>query len=186
MNPKRAEPIISPKLLRKYIAYSRKNCIPEFSREAAEKLKEFYINMRSQSDGNRVAITLRQNEALLRLGEASAKIRLSNRVEVQDAERAISVMMFSLKQLGYDETGKFDIDRTEGIAASKRSKILQIIDIVEKLERTFGKQVPREEIITSAVDEGISSAEAEELIDRLIRDGTLLYPKLGLIQRTRA
>lgn len=105
---------------------------------------------------------------------------------MQDAERAIKIMEESIKQLGYDyETGKIDIDRTEGTPASKRNKIVQMLDLVDKLEKRFGKLIPKDEVITSAQDEGIEEREAEELLERLIRDGTLHYPKIGFVQKTR-
>ncbi len=186
LQPERAKPLISPEFLRKYIAYSRKYCVPLMTREAMERLKNFYLDMRAQATTDTVPITLRQNEALMRLAESSAKIRLSQKVEIEDAERAISVMRFSLQQLAYDQTtGKIDIDRTEGMPASQRSKIHSMLDIIDKLEKSIGKQIPREDLIAEAEDEGISGREAEDILDRLIRDGTLHYPRLGVVQRTR-
>lgn len=186
LQPSRAEPMIKPEFLRKYIAYSRKYCAPTMTRDAAERLKNFYIDMRGLYTGDAVAITLRQNEALMRLAEASAKIRLSPVVEIADADRAIAVMKHSLQQLAYDQTtGKLDIDRTEGVSAVQRSRIHTMLDLIERLEKQIGKQIPREDLIAAAQDEGIRESEAEELLDRLIRDGTLHYPKLGAVQRTR-
>ncbi|MEM7820347.1 MAG: minichromosome maintenance protein MCM, partial [Candidatus Aenigmatarchaeota archaeon] len=166
LQPERAQPVISPELLRKYIAYARKHCMPEMTRPAMERLKSFYIDMRSKATADTVPITLRQNEALMRMAEASAKIRLSKTVDVEDAERAISVMRYSLKQLAYDETtDKFDIDRTEGTSASQRSKIHTMLDIIDRLEKTIGKKIPREDLIAEAEEVGMTGREAEELID---------------------
>jgi len=187
LKPSRVEPLISPEFLRKYIAYARKNCKPEMTREAAEKLKKFYLDMRGLYTGeDTVAITLRQNEALMRLAEAAAKIRLSDKVEVQDAEKAIDIMRFSIQQLGYDyETGKIDIDRTEGVPASQRSKIHAILDIIDMLEKKIGKPVPKEEIIAAAEDQGIKAGTAEELLRRLKSEGSIFEPKLNYIERIR-
>jgi len=186
LHPETAKPLLSPEFLRKYIAYARKHCIPEMTRASLERLKNFYIDMRSQATTDTIPITLRQNEALMRMAEASAKIRLSPTVDMEDAERAIAIMRFSLRQLAYDETtGKYDIDRTEGTSASQRSKLRIMDDIIAKLEKTIGKQIPREDLIAEAEDEGITQRDAEELIERLIRDGTLHYPRIGMIQRTR-
>ena len=185
LKPSKAKPLLAPEFLRKYVAYARKNCAPKPTREALEKLKQFYIDMRGLYIGQDVVpITLRQNEALLRLTEASAKIRLSDKVSMEDAERAISVMKFSLQQLGYDyETRKFDIDRTEGVPSSQRSKILALIDIINKLEKQFGKQIPREEIIASAEDEGITLKMADEILQRLKHEGMIFEPRQGFVQR---
>lgn len=186
MSPEKVEPEISPDLLRKYIAYARKFCRPAMTRDAIEMLKKFYLDMRAMSGGSgTIPITLRQNEALMRLAEASAKIRLSDFVEVQDAERAIKVMKESLRQLAFDaETGRIDIDRMEGnMPGSQRQKIHAVIDIVERLSKQIGKQVPREEVLTIAQDEGIKESEADELLNRLKRDGIIFEPQQGFVQK---
>ncbi|MBI4015852.1 MAG: minichromosome maintenance protein MCM [Candidatus Aenigmarchaeota archaeon] len=184
--PEKVEPLIKPEFLRKYIAYCRKNAHPIMTREAAERLKQFYLTMRSLYSGsNTVAITLRQNEALIRLSEASAKIRLSPTVEVQDAERAINVMQESIKQLGYDyETGKLDVDKLEGgTPASQRTKITMILDLIGKLEKSLGKQIPKEELLAAAEDEGINEKDFEELLQRLKREGMIFEPRTGFVQK---
>ncbi len=182
LNPEAVKPEIPVELMRKYIAYARKHCKPKMTKEALEKIKEFYVHMRSISTGETVAITLRQNEALMRLAEASAKVRLSPVVEAQDAERAIRIMKYSLMQLGYDyETGTIDIDRTEGTPSSQRSKIRKMLEIIERLEREIGKQIPREDIIALAQDEGIK--DAEEILSLLKREGLVFEPRQGMIQR---
>jgi replicative DNA helicase Mcm len=187
LEPSRAKPLISPEFLRKYIAYVRKNCKPLMTRKAAERLKNFYIDMRGLYAGEEtVAITLRQNEALMRLAEAAAKIRLSDKVEIQDAERAVDIMRFSVQQLGYDyETGKIDIDRTEGVSASQRSKIHTILDIIEMLEKKLGKPVAKEEIIAAAEDQGIKAGATEELLRRLKSEGSIFEPRLNYVERIR-
>lgn len=188
LQPSRVEPLIKPEFLRKYIAYARKNCKPEMTRKAAERLKNFYIDMRGlyAAGGETVAITLRQNEALMRLAEASAKIRLSDKVEFQDAERAVDLMKFSIEQLGYDyETGRIDIDRTEGIPASQRSKLHIILDVIDMLEKKLGKPVPREEVIATAEEQGIKAEDTEELLRRLKREGSIFEPKINFVERIR-
>ena len=185
LDPSRVEPVMSPNFLRKYIAYARKYCKPEMTREAAEALKEFYLRMRSMQIGeDTIAITLRQNEGLLRMAEASAKIRLSEKVEKEDAERAINIVEYSIRELGYDyETGKIDIDRTEGIPASQRSKIHTILDIIDILEKKLGKPVPKEEILTAAEEQGIKISDAEDLLRRLKTEGSIFEPKMNFIEK---
>jgi replicative DNA helicase Mcm len=187
LKPERVEPMIAPEFIRKYVAYARKNCKPKMTREAAERLKNFYLDMRGLYSGEgAIAITLRQNEGLMRLAEASAKIRLSDKVEVQDAERSIDVTRFSIQQLGYDyETGKIDIDKTEGVPASQRNKIHAILDIIEMLEKKLGKPVPKEEIIAAAEEQGIKVQSTEELLRRLKTEGSIFEPKINYIERIR-
>jgi replicative DNA helicase Mcm len=187
LEPSRAKPLIEPEFLRKYIAYARKNCKPKMTREAAEKLKNFYLDMRGLYAGEEtIAITLRQNEGLMRLSEAAAKIRLSDKVEEKDAERAINVMRYSIQQLGYDyETGRIDIDKTEGVSASQRSKIHTILDIIDSLEKKLGKPVAKEEIIATAEEQGIKVSDTEDLLRRLKTEGSIFEPKINFVERIR-
>ncbi|MFQ6020847.1 MAG: minichromosome maintenance protein MCM [Candidatus Aenigmatarchaeota archaeon] len=187
LKPEKVTPLISPEFLRKYVAYARKNCKPKPTKEALERLKNFYIDMRGLYAGeDTVAITLRQNEALMRLAEASAKIRLSDKVEVIDAERAINIMRFSLEQLAREpETGRIDIDRTEGMPSSQRTKILAILDIIDMLEKKLGKPVPKEEVIAAAEDQGIKEKDTEEFLRRLKADGSIFEPKLNYVERIK-
>ncbi|MEN3037510.1 MAG: minichromosome maintenance protein MCM, partial [Candidatus Methanosuratincola petrocarbonis] len=96
------KPEIEPELLRKYVAYARKNVFPMLTGVAMERFKEYYINLRSQGqDGNKpVPVTARQLEALIRLGEASARLRLSNWITEEDVDRVIKIVESCLKKVG--------------------------------------------------------------------------------------
>lgn len=182
-----ARPVIDPELLRKYISYARINSHPKLTKEAAKKIKEFYLNMRSKSgEESPVSITLRQYDSLIRLAEASAKVRLDNKVREEDAQRAINLMSASLRQFGFEpETGKIDIDRVEGqkMTASQRSKTKIMLDIISKLESEMGKDVPKDEIIKRGVSKGVKNAE--EIVRKLLQMGELYQPQPGIVRRVK-
>ena len=76
-------PEIEPDLLRKYVAYARKNIFPTLSQEAMERLKRHYVSLRSsqaQESSKPVPVTPRHIEALVRLSEASARLTLNSSV----------------------------------------------------------------------------------------------------------
>ena len=181
-----AKPEIEPELLRKYIAYARKNCRPKLSKEAGEKLKEFFVNLRAKASEEEapIPITLRQYEALIRLAEASARIQLRDEVNVEDAERAIRLMKISLREFGFDpETGQFDIDRAEGqkVTAAQRSKIRKMLDIIDELTALQGAEVDRGEILRRAKEEGIDNAE--EILNKMLREGLVFSPRANKISK---
>ncbi len=180
-----AVPEIDPLLLRKYIAYARANISPVLTKEAGEKLKEFYLQMRSRSgEDSPVSITLRQYDSLIRLSEASAKIRLSETVDSEDAQRAIRLMSFSLRQFGFEpETGKIDIDRVEGqkMTSVQRSKTKIMIDIINALEAEVGKDIPKEEVIRRAKEEGLDNAE--DMLNMMLREGVLYQPNPNIVRK---
>jgi replicative DNA helicase Mcm len=181
-----AKPEIEPELLRKYIAYARKNCKPKLTKEAGEKIKEFFVNLRAKASEEEapIPITLRQYEALIRLAEASAKIQLRDEVNVEDAERAIRLMKISLREFGFDpETGHFDIDRAEGqrVTAAQRSKIRKMLDIIDELTALQGAEIDRDEILRKAREEGIDNAE--EILNKMLREGLIFSPRANKISK---
>lgn len=177
-------PKISSVLIRKYIAYAKRNYRPVLSKEAGKILRNFYIKTRkkAEGEGTAVPITLRQFEALIRLSEASAKVQLSNEVRKEDAQRAIKLMRYSLQQLGFDyETGQIDVDRSEGaVTSGERSKIRTVLDIISELSEKK-KEVLIEEIAKRAKAENIE--DIDDILDKLKREGILFEPSPGFVQR---
>ncbi len=139
--------IIEPELMRKYIAYARRNVEPTLTDEAASELQDYYVKMRSGAtdEDSPVPITARQLEALVRIAEASARIRLSNDVTKDDAQRAIKLQENCMKEIGYDpDTGKVDIDKVEGRTThAQRDKINVISEEIQELSEEYEGSVPK-------------------------------------------
>lgn len=181
------KPIIEPEIFRKYVAYARKNCHPKLSKEAGEEIKNFFLSLREKVAGGEapIPITLRQYEALIRLAEASAKVQLRDVVTREDAIRAINLMKISLRQFGFEpETGKFDIDMLEGrTSATERGKIRIVLDAIEELSKTIGKNIPKEDVISIATSKGLKEYEVEKIINELKNKGDLFEPRFGILQK---
>jgi replicative DNA helicase Mcm len=180
----RINPEIPPELLRKYIAYAKKNVFPVMSRDALEKFKEFYVELRrlGEEPNSPMPVTARQLEALVRLGEASARVRLGGEITSEDAERVISLLKESLMQVAFDhETGKFDIDMvSSGISKSQRDKIRMILDIIRELGGE--KEVAEEDVLGEAVERGIEKEKAMEILQKLESRGEIYKPRTGKIR----
>jgi len=188
--PESANPEVSVELLRKYIAYVKQRIKPELSEEAIEAIQDFYVTLRNMEvSGNGgakpIPITPRQLEALIRLAEASARIRLSKTITPADAKRAIELLRYCMNQVGTDpETHQFDIDFMHtGISSAKRSKISTILQIIDHFEKKGQKTIPEEEVLNDAESRGIDRRQAEEIITKLKRDGELFEPKPGHVQK---
>ena len=132
-----------------------------------------------------VPISARQLEALVRLTEASAKIRLSNEATKKDAKRAIDLLEYCLREIGLDkETGQIDIDRiATGIPASVRSHIIMIKEIISELESKLGKTIPIDDIIEESKQKGIDEEKVEEVLEKLKRVGEIFEPRRGFISK---
>jgi replicative DNA helicase Mcm len=176
------EPVIEAEIMRKYVAYARKNVYPVMEEDARTHLINFYTDLRKTGEGKNtpVPVTARQLEALVRLSEASARIRLSNIVTLDDAKRTVRITMNCLKNVGVDpETGALDADIiASGTSMSQRNKIKILKDIIKKVsERHPGGKAPLEEVYAEAENNhGIDRTHAEENIKKMKQRGDLLSP----------
>ena len=181
-------PEIKTQLLRKYFAYGRQNIKPKLTDAAVESLREYYLKMRASVTGEgakSIPISARQLEGLVRLSEASARLRLSDKVTKTDAKKAIELMDYCLRQIAFDEqTGTFDIDRwATDTPASSRNKLHIIMELVKDLEVKLGKTIAMEELIKAAEEKDIPEGETEEIIQKLKRAGDIFEPRRGFISR---
>lgn len=179
---------LSTDLFRKVVIYSRKNLDPKLSKEVAKIAEDFFVDWRevAKSQGNPIPITIRQYEGIIRLAKANARMRLSDRVTVEDANRAIMLLKRSLQEVGVDvETGKPDIDiLMTGRSTSQHDKVKRIIAIIKELEDQYGGAAPIDEVMRIAESEGIKQSFVEELIEQEKRRGHLYEPKEGMITRS--
>ncbi len=185
-----SEPEIPTRILKKYIAYARQKCHPQLTDSAINEIKDFYVQMRNRETtddraARAIPVSARQLEALVRLAEANAKVRLADKVTKKDARKAIELLTYCLLQVGLDrETGRIDIDRiATGIGASQRERIYIIREILEELEGQIGKTIPLEDIQKIALDKGMSASEVEEVIEKLKRAGDVFEPRYGFLSR---
>src|SRR3989338_1868252 len=182
---------IPTKILRKYIAYTKQKVFPKLTEEAVDEIKSFYVDLRNSGaiGGERlqpIPISARQLEALVRLSEGSARVRLSTKVTRKDARRAIDLLEYCLMQVGFDrKTGRIDIDRiSTGIPASTRGKFILIREIINSLEKKVGKKISTQDIIKEASEKGMTPEEIEEAIEKLTRSGDIFEPSPGFIAHT--
>jgi len=187
--PDSFEPEIPTEFLRKYIAYAKQKVIPFITDSALQEIKDFYLKMRASGGAEEgikaIPISARQLEALVRLTEASARLRLSNEATRKDAKRAIELVEYCLMQVGLDkETGKIDIDRiATGISASQRSHIVVVKEIIRDLESKVGKTIPIDDIIEEAKSKGIEEDKTEEVLEKLKRVGEVFEPRRGFLSK---
>ena len=175
------KPLFEPEFLRKYVAYAKRNIFPVLTDDAMEMIKNYYVDFRNSSEDS-VAFTPRQLEAFVRLAEASAKIRLSEEANIEDAKRAIYIIEQYLRRVGMDrETGKFDIDIiATGISHSQHDRMRLLMDIIQRLcNEAKDGNAARGDIVQEAEIEGLESSKVEEALDRLKRQGQIYEPVHG-------
>src|SRR5207237_50084 len=121
-----------------------------------------------------VPITPRQLEAIIRLAEAGARMRLSEAVTADDAERAVRIVEYWMGKVAGEE-GRFDIDIIQtGISQSQREQIISIRDIINELAGPDGV-ADYEDIVRIAQERGIPPANVDS------DDGFIANLKLATI-----
>ena len=132
--------------LRKYIHYTHsiKPTIPE---ECNKKIIDWFLISRKIEDYH---INFRHYEAIRRLAEASAKIRLDSSVNNEDVERAIRLFNYSLDTLGVS-----DIDAIlTGITTKQKRTLAAISGMLPAHWNDILFQGHNENEIQSLIDKG--------------------------------
>ena len=111
---------ISVETLRRYVAYARAKCAPRLNAAGMETLQNYYVSIRQnlhQQDaenkerGNApraVPITVRQLEAVVRISESVARMRLSDVANENDVQMAIH--MFTVSTLEAAKMGEVEME----------------------------------------------------------------------------
>ncbi|WP_372910518.1 LAGLIDADG family homing endonuclease [Salinigranum sp.] len=185
----KVEPAIDPDLLRKYIAHAKRNCYPTMTDEARAAIREFYVDLRARGadEDAPVPVTARKLEALVRLAEASARVRLSDTVEAEDAERVIRIVRSCLEAIGVDpETGEFDADVIEtGRSKTQRDRIKNLKGLISELESEYEEGAPLDEVLDRAeTDLGLDRSKAEDELEKLRRKGEVYEPQQNHLRTT--
>lgn len=169
-------PVFERDFLKKYIVYARKTCFPMLSPRASEMIKKFYVDKRaSTAKQGTVSITPRQLEALVRLSEASARVRLSDRVDEQDVERAERLMESFLNQTTV-VNGIPDVDIIlTGYAQRDRKAAFSLTDIIRRLmDGSPNRWASKSDIIEEAKKAGVDQSQVERTLEMMSKNGTVI------------
>ncbi|KOX94209.1 minichromosome maintenance protein MCM [Halorubrum tropicale] len=185
--PESADAPLEPEFIRKYIAYARE-IQPVLTPEAEECITEFYVDLRSKGadEDAPVPISARKLEAIVRLSEASARIRLSDTIELSDAERAVDLVEASLKDIGVDpDTGQFDAEVIEaGTAEAQIERLQNVKKLISDVEQEYEKGAPIDEVLDRSATVGMDAGEIESEIEKLQTKGEVYENPKGRLRTT--
>jgi DNA replication licensing factor MCM4 len=90
-------------MLTAYITYARAKINPVLTEEASNALVSAYVEMRKvgtdvRTQEKRITATTRQLESMIRLSEAHARMRFSERVELGDVQEAGRLIRSALRE----------------------------------------------------------------------------------------
>ena len=176
--------VIDVDLLTKYLAFAKRSS-PDLTKEAEEKILDYYMQMRNVESEEMITVTPRQLEGIIRLSTARARLLMKDKVEEEDAERAIFLIQSMLQDAGVDvNTGKVDLGVLQGRPRSEVSKMQLFMDVLKGLEgdnkmaveeKTFVKELEKTEKFTEE--------EARNYIRRMLREASIYESKPGHYNR---
>jgi len=168
---------LSLNFLKKYIGYCRNKCGPRLSDEAAEMLKNRYVLMRSgardyERDAEKkinIPITVRQLEAIIRISESLAKMRLlpfATAAHVEEALRLFQVSTLDAAMSG-SLSGAEDFTPEQDVE--------EVRQIEKQIKRRFaiGTQVSEQRIIQDFAKQKYSERAIHTVIYIMLRRGEL-------------
>lgn len=175
-----AQPAISTDLFSKYLSFS-KQIEPNLTTDAIDLIRNYYMKMRNVDSEGMITVTPRQLEALVRLSTARARLLLRDRVESEDAERAIYLVQRMLETAGVDvNTGKVDFGVIHGKPHSEVSKLKMFMEIFNALSGQDRNDVEEKNFVNELAKTGkFTEDEARTFIKKAMQNGQIYERKSG-------
>ncbi|XP_059702290.1 DNA replication licensing factor MCM5 [Haemorhous mexicanus] len=165
--------------LKKFISFCRTKCGPRLSAGAAEKLKNRYILMRSgtrqhEQESDRrssIPITVRQLEAIVRIAESLAKMRLQPFATETDVEEALR--LFHVSTLDAAMSG--NLSGAEGFTTQEDQEMLSRIEKQLKRRFAIGSQVSEHSIVQDFMRQKYPEHAIYKVLQLMMRRGEIQH-----------
>ena len=175
-----AHPAIDIDLFSKYLAFS-KQIEPRLTIEAIDIIRSYYMKMRNVDSEGMITVTPRQLEGLIRLSTARARLLLKDKVEADDAERAIYLVQRMLETAGVDvNTGRVDLGVLHGKPHSEISKLKIFMEVFNALSGQDKNDVEEKNFTNELAKTGkFTEEEARTFIKKAMQNGQIYERKPG-------
>eukprot|EP00792_Barthelona_sp_PAP020_P012118 TRINITY_DN657_c0_g1_i1.p1 TRINITY_DN657_c0_g1~~TRINITY_DN657_c0_g1_i1.p1 ORF type:complete len:735 (+),score=169.63 TRINITY_DN657_c0_g1_i1:61-2265(+) len=144
--------------LAEYISYARQKINPKLTPEAAEVLRDGYVDLRGVGkQSGAITATLRQLESLIRIAESLARMEYQEEVTREHVKEAIRLMKSAFQSSATDSRGILDMDALlTGHSAEERRTVKRIAEmIVEAFKRVNVTEMGREALLRQISTDGI-------------------------------
>ena len=171
-------------VIRKYVSYA-KRFSPYMSDAVKQDIIDKYVKIRDMGRDGKVTLTARQLEAMVRLAEASARMRLSKTVDKEDTDRAIRLFEYYLHKIADDGSGGLDYDSWGNTTSfEERADERNIYETIKDLvDGSDGGVMSYKDILKAMEDmDAWSTQQVKSAIDALSRRGTLYEPSQGVFK----
>ena len=185
--------------MKKYIQYCKAKCSPRLSEEAGEILSSSYVKIRDdvrkrtmQSNGGSsngqaaIPITVRQLEALIRISESLAKMRLEDEVQSQDIAEALRI--FKVSTMAANNADKTGPDIPNVRLGNGKNPLRTMLPSREEMTRTesflrsrlaIGSFVNKQRIVEEAASQGYDATVVTRAIAIMVMRGELTERNQG-------
>ncbi|KAM7267049.1 hypothetical protein ACFE04_009215 [Oxalis oulophora] len=162
--------------LKRYLQYCRTECRPRLSESASKMLADQYVkirqNMRQQAnetgEATVIPITVRQLEAIVRLSESLAKMKLSHVATERDVEEA--VRLFNVSTIDAARSG---INQQINPTAETANEIKQAETQIKR-RTAIGTRIPVRRLIDELVRMGMNDSIGITMVFKM-DDDTLIW-----------
>jgi DNA replication licensing factor MCM5 len=181
--------------MKKYIQYCKSKCKPTLSEEAGQVLTSAYVKIRDdvrkstvQSHGedaqSTIPITVRQLEALVRISESLAKVRLDPEVRIEDVNEALR--LFRVSTMAANATDHNNMgDRSILPGANNREEMDRAQGFLRS-RLAIGTTVNKSKLIEEASGQGHNFMTMARVLSVMAQRGELLERNQGrLLKRIK-
>jgi DNA replicative helicase MCM subunit Mcm2 (Cdc46/Mcm family) len=175
------KPAIEIDLFSKYLSFA-KQIEPVLTQQAIDIIRNYYMDMRKVESEGMITVTPRQLEGLIRLATARARLLLKDKVEEDDAKRAIYLVEKMLSTAGVDvNTGKLDVGVLYGKPQSEVSKSKMFMDVFKGLSGSDNNDVEEKTLLEDLLKTGkfTDEGDARKYFERAKREGQIYERKPG-------
>jgi DNA replication licensing factor MCM5 len=182
--------------MKKYVQYCKAKCKPTLSDEAGQVLTSAYVKIRDdvrkttlQTQGpdaqSTIPITVRQLEALVRLSESLAKLRLDSEVRIEDVNEAMR--LFRVSTMAANATDQNNALGEQSILSNSNNR--EDIERAQRFLRTrlsVGSTVNKQKLIEEASGQGYNFMTMALVLNVMAQRGELLERNQGrLLKRMK-
>jgi replicative DNA helicase Mcm len=180
-----AKPAIEIDIFSKYLSYARQ-IEPTLTQDAIDIMRKYYMDMRKVESEGMITVTPRQLEGLVRLATARARLLLKDKVDIEDASRAIYLVEQMLRTAGVDvNTGKMDVGVLYGKPQSETNKLKVFTDVFKGLSGSENNDVEEKVLIDELVKTGKFADEndARKYFEKAKREGQVYERRPGFFAK---
>lgn len=186
--------------MKKYIQYCKAKCAPRLSEEAGDVLTSSYVKIRDdvrkaainnsgRSGGDEdtqaaIPITVRQLEALVRLSESLAKMRLDSEVRSEDVTEALR--LFKVSTIAANAADQNAADSTIASVSAPNRQEMERTETFLRSRLTVGSMVNKQKIVEEAAGQGFNAVLVTRALSIMASRGELLERNQGrLLKRVK-